>query len=83
MNERPCPLRHTQQGLPKPLKRRSLSFETVNLGLDSRRQHGVGSVPTKLSKLVFEMLLGLRGNIPDPVLTLDSGKAIMGKTRQS
>jgi hypothetical protein len=51
-NERPCPLRHGQQGLPKPPKRGSLTSKTVNLSLDSRRQDCRRSVSAELAELV-------------------------------
>jgi hypothetical protein len=71
-------LHPTQQGLSKLTERRSLYFETVNLSLDSPHQHRFGSVSTKFSEFVFEMLLGLRGDIPDLLLALEVGDELSG-----
>jgi hypothetical protein len=71
-------LRHVQQGLSKPPKRRGLSFETADLGLDSSRQHIVGGFAAQLSELVFKMLLRLGGDMPDFLLTLEVGDELSG-----
>jgi hypothetical protein len=70
---RPEALHPPQQVLSKPSKRHSLPFQTVDLSLDSRFQHRVRSVSTKLSELLFEMLLGRRGDIPVLLLALEIG----------
>ena len=38
----------------------------------------VGSVSTKFSEFVLEMLFGLRGDIPDPLLALEVGDELSG-----
>jgi hypothetical protein len=75
-------LRHVQQGLSKPPKRRGLSFETVDLGLDSSRQHIVGGFAAQLSELVFKMLLRLGGDMHDFLLTLEVGDELSGEGHQ-
>jgi hypothetical protein len=39
----------------EPLKRRGLSFKTIDLSVHRSHQHGTKSVRTKPSKLVFVM----------------------------
>jgi hypothetical protein len=68
------PLLHDpQEGVCKLPERRRLSFQTVDFRLHCFGQHGMGSVPTKLSELVFEMLLSLSRNI-SPLLFLLKGR---------
>jgi len=58
-----------QQGLSKPPKRASLSFRTADFCLHRFGQHSMGSVPTRLSELVLEVLLSLSRDIsPSPLL---------------
>ena len=75
---RPEALHPSQQVLSHPAKRRGLPFQSVDLSLDSRCQHRVGSVSTKLSELMFEMLLGRRGDIPVLLLALEVGDGLSG-----
>jgi hypothetical protein len=71
-------LRHVQKGLSHPAKRCRLSFKTVNLSPNCPRQDRFRSVSTKFSEFVFEMLLGLRGDIPELLLTLEVGDELSG-----
>lgn len=70
---------HSQEALAEPPERRRLPFEAVDLSVHGRREAGAGGVgTTELPELVFQMLLGLRGYVPDPLFLLQSGDEISG-----
>jgi hypothetical protein len=46
------PLHNAQQALSKPSQHRRLSFQTIDLSCNSRRQDGVGSVAAESPDLV-------------------------------
>jgi hypothetical protein len=52
-------------------------FELVDLGVRNRFEDDLGSVRTaKTPEFVLEMLLGLRGDVPNPLFTLEFGDEI-------
>jgi hypothetical protein len=69
-------LAHVQQGLPKAAKSSGLSFEAVDLGVNSRRQHRGGSIPPEAPQFMFQVLLCLRGDIPDLLFALEGGDEV-------
>src|ERR1035438_7907954 len=77
-SQSPRPLPNAQQASTEPPERRRLSFETVDLSLHRRRQHWARSIPSKPAELVFQVLFGLRGDVPDLLLTLEIGDEVSG-----
>ena len=64
----PSPI--VQEGLPEPPERHGLSFQPLDFILHRLHQHWAGGIPSKPAELVFEMLFGLVGDIPDLLLPL-------------
>jgi hypothetical protein len=62
-----------KQSSAEPTKRRSLSSQTVDFHAYRCRQRRIGCAPAKLAKLMFEVLLGLRRDIPASPLPLKFG----------
>jgi hypothetical protein len=76
-------LPHPQHGPVKSPERRRLYVKTVDLSLDKSRQRRLGGVPPELSEFLFQMLLGLRRDIPPSLLLLEGGHEPTGNGHRS
>src|SRR5579859_4702080 len=71
-------LRLPQKGLTELPESRSLTLKPFDFRSDCLRERWAGGNSAQPAELVFQMLFGLRGHVPDDLLGLESGDEISG-----